>query len=210
MTEEEARDWIRASFPVPRETFDRLEGFASLLTAEAGQQNLVAASTLPTIWARHIADSAQLLTLADGHPRSWIDLGSGAGFPGLIVAALSDMRVTLVDSRKKRVAFLADAAELLGVSGRISLHCSRVEALADAKFDAISARAFAPLERLLPIASRFARPDTIWLLPKGRSAVSELEAVRGSWQGAFRIEPSITDPDAAIIVATQVKPRGNR
>jgi 16S rRNA (guanine527-N7)-methyltransferase len=79
-----------------------------------------------------------------------------------------------------------------------------------AHYDAISARAFAPLDRLLPIAARFSRPDTIWLLPKGRSAVSELEAARTSWQGAFRIEPSITDPDAAIIVATMVKPRGNR
>jgi 16S rRNA (guanine527-N7)-methyltransferase len=210
MTEEEARDWIRSVFDVSRETFDRIEGFVALLTAEATRQNLIAASTVPAIWVRHLVDSAQLLPLGHAQAKSWIDLGSGAGFPGLIVAALSDLRVTLIDSRKKRVAFLVDAAELLGVSGRTTIHCARAETIADRKFDVISARAFAPLDRLLPIASRFARTDTIWLLPKGRSAVSELEAIRSSWQGRFRIEPSITDPEASIIVATQVKPRGNR
>jgi 16S rRNA (guanine527-N7)-methyltransferase len=84
---------------------------------------------------------------------------------------------------------------------------SRVETLPPRKFDVISARAFAPLDRLLALAHRFAGPDTIWLLPKGRSAASELEAVRGSWQGMFRIEPSVTDPEAAIIVATGVQPK---
>jgi 16S rRNA (guanine527-N7)-methyltransferase len=210
MTEDEARDWLRSRFDVPRETWARLEQFIALLTDEAARQNLIAASTIPQIWNRHIADSAQLLTFAEQPRRTWLDLGSGAGFPGLIVAALSDAHVTLVDSRRKRVAFLADAAETLGIAHRITLLCSRVETMPTAHYDAISARAFAPLDRLLPIAARFSRPDTIWLLPKGRSAVSELEAARTSWQGAFRIEPSITDPDAAIIVATQVKPRGNR
>jgi 16S rRNA (guanine527-N7)-methyltransferase len=210
MTEDEAREWLRAQFDVSRETWERLESFIALLTEEASRQNLIAASTLPTIWTRHIVDSAQLLTLTNAKSGTWLDLGSGAGFPGLIVAALSDAHVTLVDSRKKRVAFLADAAKALNIESRVTLLCSRVETLPSDRFDAISARAFAPLERLLPIAARFARPDTIWLLPKGRSAVSELEAARGSWQGAFRIEPSITDPEAAIIVATQVQPRGNR
>jgi 16S rRNA (guanine527-N7)-methyltransferase len=209
MTEEEARAWLRARFDVSRETWSRLERFVTLLSAESARQNLIAASTLPTIWSRHIVDSAQLLTLAPPR-RSWIDLGSGAGFPGLIIAVLSEAEVTLVDSRRKRVEFLREAAELLAVQHRTMLRCSRVETLEDAQYDAISARAFAPLDRLLPLAARFARPDTIWLLPKGKSAISELEAVRRSWQGAFRVEPSVTDPDAAIIVARQVKPGGNR
>jgi 16S rRNA (guanine527-N7)-methyltransferase len=118
--------------------------------------------------------------------------------------------VTLVDSRKKRVAFLEQAARTLGIESRVTLVCSRVETLPTSHCDAISARAFAPLDRLLPMAARFARPDTIWLLPKGKSAVSELEAARGSWQGAYRIEPSVTDPEAAIIVATRVRPGGKR
>lgn len=209
MTEEEARAWLAARFDVSRETWSRLEQFVALLRAESARQNLIAASTLPTIWARHIVDSAQLLTLAP--PRgTWLDLGSGAGFPGLVVAALSEAEVTLVDSRRKRVEFLREAAAILGIQHRTRLCCSRVESLPDARYEAISARAFAPLHRLLPIAARFAGPATIWLLPKGRGAISELEAVRGSWQGAFRVEPSVTDPDAAIIVASEVKPGGNR
>jgi len=210
MTEDDARDWLRANLDVPRETFARLDRFVALLSAESARQNLIAASTLPAIWSRHIVDSAQLLPLAGGSPATWLDLGSGAGFPGLVIATLSEAHVTLVDSRKKRVAFLAEAAAALGIASRVTLLCSRVETMADGQYDAISARAFAPLDRLLPIAARFARPDTIWLLPKGKSAASELDAARGSWQGAFRIEPSVTDPEAAIIVATQVKPRGNR
>ena len=209
MTEEEARVWLVAQYGVSRETLDGLERFVALLTGEAAHQNLIAASTLPTVWNRHIADSAQLLNLA-GKPRTWLDLGSGAGFPGLIIAALGNAHVTLVDSRKKRVAFLAEAARTLGIEQRVTLICSRVETLPASHYDAISARAFAPLDRLLPMAARFARPDTIWLLPKGKSAVSELEAARGSWQGAYRIEPSVTDPEAAIIVATRVRPGGKR
>lgn len=209
MTEDEARAWLTAQYDVPRETWDALEHFVALLADEATRQNLIAASTLPTVWSRHIADSAQLLKLAEG-ARTWLDLGSGAGFPGLIIAALGSAHVTLVDSRKKRVAFLEEAARTLGIESRVTLVCSRVETLSTSHYDAISARAFAPLDRLLPMAARFARPDTIWLLPKGKSAVSELEAARGSWQGAYRIEPSVTDPEAAIIVATRVRPGGKR
>ena len=209
MTEEEARAWLAVQYDGSRETWDALERFVALLTDEATRQNLIAASTLPAVWSRHIADSAQLLKLAK-NARTWLDLGSGAGFPGLVIAAFSSAHVTLVDSRKKRVAFLAEAARLMGIEQRVTLICSRVETLPTSHYDAISARAFAPLDRLLPIAARFARPDTIWLLPKGKSAVSELEAARGSWQGAYRIEPSVTDPEAAIIVATRVRPGGKR
>lgn len=210
MTEDEARAWIAARLDVPRETFDRLDRFIRLLIDEAGRQNLIAASTIPAIWSRHVADSAQLLPLVDRPFATWLDLGSGAGFPGLVIAALTEAHVTLVDSRRKRIAFLAAMAKVLEVESRVTLICSRVETMAEGRFDVISARAFAPLDRLLPIAARFSRPDTIWVLPKGQSAASELEAARSSWQGAFRVEPSVTDPDAAIIVATQVKPRGNR
>jgi 16S rRNA (guanine527-N7)-methyltransferase len=210
MSEDEARAWLAERLDVPRETLARLDRFAALLTAEAARQNLIAASTVPAIWSRHIVDSAQLLALIERPAATWLDLGSGAGFPGLVIAALTDAQVTLVDSRKKRVAFLDEAATVLAVRNRVTLHCSRVETMPDGQYDAISARAFAPLDRLLPLAHRFARPETIWLLPKGRSAASELEAARSSWQGAFRIEPSVTDPEAAIIVATHVKPRGNR
>lgn len=207
MTENEARGWIGAR--VPRETVEQLERLSLIILDEMNRQNLIAASTADHIWARHILDSAQLLPLAPQSAQSWIDLGSGAGFPGMVVAVMRpQLHVTLVESRRKRIDFLAAMAVSLGVSDRVTIAGQRLETLDAAPHDVISARAFAPLDRLLPLAHRFSHPETAWLLPKGRSAASELEAVTGSWQGDFRIEPSMTDPDSAIIVATRIQPKG--
>jgi 16S rRNA (guanine527-N7)-methyltransferase len=211
VTEDEARAWVRDSFDVPRETIAALDRFISLLRGEAAHQNLVAASTLDQLWYRHIVDSAQLLSLAPKDTQTWVDLGSGAGFPGLIVAALSRAQVTLIESRRKRLAFLASAIACLGLEGRVTLIGGRVESVRDRRFDVISARAFAPLDRLFTAALDLADPRTTqWLLPKGRSARAELEAARGSWQGSFRVEPSITESDAGILVAAHVRPRKHR
>ena len=134
------------------------------------------------------------------------DLGSGAGFPGLIVAALHNGPVTLVEERRLRVDFLHRAAEIIGVA--VEIVGARIERVAPRPFDVISARAFAPLGRLLALATGFSTRKTIWLLPKGRNAESELEALEPSWQGDFRLEPSLTDPDARIIVAEGISRRG--
>jgi len=206
VTEDEARRWIAAH--VPRETEAQLARFTELLLAEMPRQNLIAASTTDQLWARHIVDSAQLLALAPDSARRWIDLGAGAGFPGIVVAlARSDIEMTLVESRRKRIDFLRHVVEQLGVGARVTVAGRRLEMLESAEQDVISARAFAPLDRLLPLAHRFSHAGTCWLLPKGRSAASELEAVTASWQGRFRIVPSLTDPEAAIITATQVQPK---
>lgn len=206
MTEDEARRWIAAH--VPRETEAQLARFTELLLAEMPRQNLIAASTTDQLWARHIVDSAQLLALAPDSARRWIDLGAGAGFPGIVVAlARSDIEMTLVESRRKRIDFLRHVVEQLGIGARVTVAGRRLEMLESAEQDVISARAFAPLDRLLPLAHRFSHAGTCWLLPKGRSAASELEAVTASWQGRFRIVPSLTDPEAAIITATQVQPK---
>ena len=206
MTEDEARRWIAAH--VPRETEAQLARFTELLLAEMPRQNLIAASTTEQLWARHIVDSAQLLALAPDSARRWIDLGAGAGFPGIVVAlARSDIEMTLVESRRKRIDFLRHVVEQLGIGARVTVAGRRLEMLESAEQDVISARAFAPLDRLLPLAHRFSHAGTCWLLPKGRSAASELEAVTASWQGRFRIVPSLTDPEAAIITATQVQPK---
>lgn len=206
MTEDEARAWIVAH--VPRETEARLEQLAGAILEEMPRQNLIAASTADHIWARHIVDSAQLVPLA-GEAKSWIDLGSGAGFPGIVAALMMPgLRMTLVESRRKRIDFLTFLTASLGLTDRVTVAGRRLEMLDQSQHDVISARAFAPLDRLLPLAHRFSHRETRWLLPKGRSAASELEAVRGSWQGDFRIEPSRTDSEAAIIVATQVQPAG--
>ena len=209
MTEQEALDWMAARDDVSRETLSALHTLRELVAAENEQQNLIARSTLDQFFARHIVDSVQLLDHC-GAPRNWIDLGSGPGFPGLVIALLRPaMPVVLVESRRRRVEFLLHVADRLGLSD-VRVEGSRLEVVTSAPFDAISARAFAPLDRLLPLAHRFSKPYTIWVLPKGRGAANELEAVRTSWQGDFRIVPSVTDPEAAIIVADHVQTKGRR
>lgn len=208
MTEEEARDWVQRAFDVPRETMARLDAFAALLSGESQRHNLVSKTSLPHIWSRHIADSAQLLRFAPSAEASWIDLGTGAGFPGLVVAALHKGPVTLVEERRLRVDFLRRAAAALNV--RPEIVGARLERLPPRPFDVISARAFAPLPRLLDLGTGFSTAKTVWLLPKGRNAASELEALETSWQGDFRLEPSLTDAEAAIIVAENVRRRPKR
>lgn len=202
MTEEEARAWLSAH-DVPRETIERIEAFLDFLRVEAGHQNLIAASTFDTVWARHVVDSAQLMDHA-GTWTEWLDLGSGAGFPGLIVAIIGQGRVTLIESRAKRVAFLTEAARIADVADRVTVIGGRVETAPRRRYDVISARAFAPLPKLLDLAEPFTDKSTRFVLPKGRSAAEELAAARGSWQGNFRLVPSVTDADAAIIVAEGV------
>lgn len=207
MTEEDAKAWLVDRLGVSRETLDRITAFGALLREENERQNLVSAATLDQFWARHVVDSAQLLRFP-AESGAWLDLGTGAGFPGLIVAVIGGQATTLVESRRLRIEFLARAATVLGIAPEI-VHAP-IERVAARPFAAISARAFAPLPRLLALAHRFSTEKTLWLLPKGRGAQSELEAVRDAWQGDFRLEPSLTDADARIIVATGVRPRAGR
>lgn len=203
MSREEALDAITACRDVPRETIEALDALVDMTVAENSRQNLISASTIENIWSRHILDSAQLAAFAQGR---WIDLGSGPGFPGLVIAALTRQKMTLVESRSARVSFLRAAIDTMGLSANVRVFGDRVERMQSETFDAICARAFAPLPRLLSLAYKFSTPETIWVMPKGRSAASELEQIRHSWQGDFRIEASITDPAAGIIVATNVRP----
>lgn len=208
MTEEEAGEWLRSVIAVPRETMDRLSAFVAFLREESAHQNLIAGSTERAVWSRHIVDSAQLVSLAPAG--SWIDLGSGAGFPGLVAATLRNEATTLVEPRRKRAEFLRSAVELLAVASTTTVIHARAEAITPRPFATISARAFAPLDALFAVGQRFAGPGTRWILPKGRSAQAELDTARRTWQGDFRIHPSITDPDSAIIVAERVRPRTQR
>lgn len=201
MDEDEAKRRLN----VPRGTIERLEAFVALLREENERQNLVSRSSLETVWERHIADSAQLARFAPTEAQSWLDLGTGAGFPGLLVPLFHPASVVLVEARRLRADFLRTAASVLGIATRVEIVASRVEALPSRDMDVISARAFAPLPKLLAIAERFSTPGTVWILPKGRNAKSELDAARSSWQGDFRLEPSLTDADAGIIVASGVR-----
>ena len=203
MTDEQAQDWLRENFDVSRETWERLEAFVAFLRREAMSQNLISASTLDSIWSRHIVDSAQLLKLRpDDVPggASWLDLGSGAGFPGIIVAILSGHHVTLVESRGRRIDYLQRTIGMLDLESNVTLAGMPLERLETAPYSVISARAFAPLPRLFELAARFSTDKTIWLLPKGRNAVKEWDEVQPAWTGNFRIEPSVTDAESGILV----------
>lgn len=207
MDEAAARSWLTSTFDVPRETEERVEAFLELLRRENELQNLVSRSTLDEPWNRHIADSAQLLLHVPDTASTWLDLGTGAGFPGLVVGLLFRGSVTMVEERTKRVDFLRWGASLLSLSDKTRIIHSRAETFDGPTFDVISARAFAPLDRLLAVGARFATAKTRWVLPKGRNAKSELEAVKASWQGNFRLAPSLTDLDSAIVVAEEVRRR---
>ena len=212
-SEEAARDWLAASFTPTGREWDRLERFGAMLVAENDHQNLIAASTIPHLWVRHIADSAQLLVLdrRDGDG-PWLDLGSGPGLPGLVVAILSERPMRLVESRRRRCDFLRHVATELELAHVevIEAPLERIETRASAT---ISARAFAPLDKLIDLSTRFSTESTCWLLPKGRNAVKELALLPEPWQRMFHVEQSLTDAESQILVGTgQIgnKQRGKR
>jgi 16S rRNA (guanine527-N7)-methyltransferase len=209
MTEEEARIWLQDNFDVSRETWDRLEAFVAFLQREASQQNLISAATIDHIWSRHIVDSAQLLRFAPEEGR-WLDLGSGAGFPGIVVALLSPRPVTLVESRGRRIDYLNRAVRLLDLEDSATVAGKALERLETAPYSVISARAFAPLPKLLKLSQRFSTQKTLWLLPKGRNAVKELHEAHGSWNLEFAVERSVTDSEAGILVGRLLgeRPKG--
>ena len=200
--ESAARTWFKALPEWNDEVLDRLEDLAVLLTAENDVQNLVSDASLAELWVRHYADSAQLLNFVPRETcRSWLDLGTGAGFPGLVIAVLRpECQVHMVESRGRRIEWLQRAADSLRLSNA-HVCGTKVEALETRKFDAISARAFAPLPKLLDLSARFSTDKTVWLLPKGRSARQELKELQG-WNHLFHVEQSITDTEAGVIVGT--------
>jgi 16S rRNA (guanine527-N7)-methyltransferase len=204
VSEEEARAYVATLTDAAG--MARLEAFAALVIAENQRQNLIAKATEPHIWQRHIADSAQLIenvsreTLGANAVGPWLDLGSGPGFPGLVIAILCpNMPVVLVESRARRVEFLESAIAALNLL-KCRIEGQRLERLTPFPARAISARAFAPLPKLLELSAPFSTRQTAYVLPKGRSAAQELEALKPSSRAMFHVKHSLTDPDAGIIV----------
>ena len=191
-----------AGRPVSRETFEKLEIYAALLREESHRQNLVSASTLDQLWERHILDSAQLVRFEPHAGASWVDIGSGAGLPGIVIACLVEGPVSLVEPRRLRVEFLHNVCESLRLNVR--LIASKVER-AQGKYEVITARAVANLTQLLKISAHLSTRKTVWALPKGRGAAEELAEARRTWQGVFHVEQSVTDADSRIVVATGVR-----
>lgn len=203
-TEGAAQAWLAQLPEWDGAARERLELLEQLLRAENQRQNLVAATSLESLWQRHIADSAQLLALVPRETGSpWLDLGTGAGFPGLVIAALwPECRVVMVESRARRAEWLETVRCALDL-GHAEVFGNQLEALPTQKFRVISARAFAPLPKLLKLSARFSTGDTRWLLPKGRSAAQELLELSG-WEHLFHVEQSLSDAEAGLIVGTLI------
>jgi 16S rRNA (guanine527-N7)-methyltransferase len=193
---------------VSRETADLLLRLKETVIAESQHQNLISAATIPQFDERHIGDSLQLLP----HITSGIllDIGSGGGFPGLVLACCRSEPIHLVEPRAKRAEFLLRAAAALGIGERVYVHATKVERIELPPVATITARAVASLDSLFGMAEHLTDNSTRWVLPKGRSAASELEEARRTWQGEFRLVPSITDTEAAIVIAEGVRRRRAR
>lgn len=193
-----------ALIPVSRETEARLDRFVAVFAQWQRRINLIAPSTEPKLWTRHIADSLQLLALAPD-ARIWVDLGSGGGFPGLVIAcALADTpgaRVHLVESNAKKAAFLREATRVTGAPAVV--HAERIADFvrhAPAAIDVVTARAVAPLGKLLAEASPLLKTGVIGLFPKGQDVGAELTEAPKYWQSHISLVPSRTDSRARIVV----------
>ena len=204
---DDARAAFAAEFDVSRETLAKLDRYAELLIDWQQRMNLVGSSTLPLMWDRHFRDSAQLLPIA-GTGQRWLDIGAGAGFPGLVLAILDPTAsLVLVESITKKCRFLTEVANETATAGSITVANARVEALAGSKFDIITARATASVETLFDWSLRFAGSGTRWILPKGARVQEELASAAQWFQFEHELIPSRTDPDARIVVAKGVKRR---
>lgn len=229
------QDFAR-QFDVSRETLEKLVVYQALLGKWQQRINLVGPATLGAFWTRHVADSAQLLGLARRQDRVWLDLGSGGGFPGLVLAMMLEPRgglVHLVESDERKVAFLRTVIRETGAPAQV--HLSRIETLAEARpasghdtghdtghgsgvgseaaaafigdVQVITARALAALPKLLPLVAPFFNPSTIALLPKGRGWQEELTQAEQSWTLEAQIIESVTDKDARVVKLTHLSPR---
>jgi 16S rRNA (guanine527-N7)-methyltransferase len=191
-----------AATGVSRETMVRLEAYAALLVAWSSRINLVGRITLDDIWRRHFLDSAQLLPLIPERTRSLVDLGSGAGFPGLVLAILGVEGVELIEADSRKAAFLREAARIADVN--VVIRGCRIEAAPPHEVDVLTARACAPLDRLLSLGARFIGPGTTGLFLKGARAAEELTAARKAWTMSASCHPSRADPGGTILRLQQV------
>jgi 16S rRNA (guanine527-N7)-methyltransferase len=202
---------VQTLYALDAETRARLETHARLLAEWQEKMNLVSPATLPQVWERHIADSLQLLALLPKSASSLADIGSGAGFPGLalaaVLAARPGFKVTLIESIAKKCAFLTAASEAMGLSAMLRVHHGRAEDLAGRRFDVVTARAVAPLATLLTYWQRLKTKGGVGLFLKGKSALDELTEARRFWKVSAELSPSRTDPEAKIVIVLHAERR---
>ncbi len=184
-------------FAVSRETLSRLEAYAELLTRWAVRINLVGRDTLADLWRRHFLDSAQLCPLVPPAARSLLDLGSGAGFPGLVLAILGASEVELIEADSRKSAFLREAARVTETA--VTIRPCRIAATPPHPVDVVTARALAPLDRLLDLARPFLGPGTVCVFPKGERSEEELTLARKRWKMVAARHQSIADPRGVVL-----------
>lgn len=182
---------------VSRETLDRLIRYVELLTAWNARINLVGRNTMGDVWRRHILDSAQLYPHIPQGTRLLIDLGSGAGLPGLILSILGVPEVHLVESDARKAVFLREAARVTGATA--SVHALRIDRVKPLVAQAVTARALAPVAELLEISERFRTPDTICVFLKGENVQEELTEAVKQWNMTAHQSPSLSDPSGCIL-----------
>lgn len=184
---------------VSRETLARLKAYVCLLTDWNARHNLVSNASLEEVWKRHIWDSAQLVPLIPPDAKTLADLGSGAGFPGLVLAVLLHGRVTvtLFESTRKKAEFLHTVADRLGLA--VDIRNERIERAEKIIYDVVTARACATLPELLVYAQHFAGPRTVCLFLKGQNVEAELTTARKSWRMKVRRHPSLTHAFGSIL-----------
>lgn len=192
---------------VPRETLDRLELYCTMLLSENKHQNLISKSSVNDLLQRHIADSAQLVRFAEGQETQWVDIGSGPGLPGIVIAILTEDPMTLVEPRPLRTRFLARVVARLDLRRRVKIVEGKASD-AGGEFDIITGRAVASLSKFLTLSRHLSTRKTRWVLPKGRKAAEEVALARKEWQGDFELEPSLTDADARIVLVRNLRRRG--
>lgn len=189
---------------VSRETLGRLAAYAAMLARWNRTINLVGASTLADCWRRHFLDSAQLAPLIPGNARTLVDLGSGAGFPGLVLAAITDLDVHLVERDGRKAVFIQEVMRVAGIPA--TLHRESAEQAELPPADIVTARAFASLAEICPVAHRILRPDGKMLLLKGRNFAEELTIAQKTWKMNVESLASRTDPLGMILVIGGLSP----
>ena len=196
--------------PIPdvsRETFVKLEQFTALVEKWNPHINLVSKSTIPGIWNRHIVDSAQLFQFANDEPKAWLDIGSGGGFPGIVMAVIAqekspNTRFTFIESDQRKSTFLRTAARELGL--QVEILAERVEDVPPQKADVVTARALAALSDLFPYLQRHLADDGCAILPKGKTYQDEIRAARQDWRFEIKYHPSMTDQEAQILIVKDI------
>jgi 16S rRNA (guanine527-N7)-methyltransferase len=189
---------------VSRETLERLEAYVALLSAWNARINLVGRNTMGDIWRRHILDSAQLFELLPKRTRILVDLGSGAGLPGLVLAVMGIPEVHLIEADQRKAAFLREAIRVTGIAATV--HSTRIESVPALAADAITARALADLTQLIEISEKFRTKRTVSLFLKGESVEGELLAAQASWRMQASTLPSRSDPGGIVLRLEEIEP----